>query len=426
MRLAYLFILMAVMQLSVWAVAGMAGIHNGSTAFYILEGLCVANIILLAYFYRSIMRPINTLARGMDLLKGQDRTTRLLHVGQPEVDRIADTFNMLLDSLKDQRVQYEERTRFINLLIESAPIGVVILDYDGRVTMANPACDKIFDSPEMMRRVLAVPERGHTADYVTDAGATLRCSCHTFIDCGIEHRFYLVEDISNSIAAAERAAYEKVIRIISHEVNNTVAGLRAAFDASIPALGDPAAADDIAEVMRSCSERTDGLARFIGRFAEVVKIPSPRKAPVPLDEFVRRSHPFLQSLGAGHGISIDIDTSRECPEADIDAPLIEQVLVNIVKNSIESIESRPQVAPAGMIRIRVGMDSQRPLLEITDNGAGISPDKAGRLFTPFYTDKPLGQGIGLTFVRDVLRRHEASYTLATDPADGLTRFTIRF
>ena len=421
MSIRLLFIVMAAFQLAVCLTAVIGAVEVGSTLFYVLEGLTLAGLLFLIFFYRRLIRSIDSLARGLDLLRGQDRTTRLRRVGQPDVDRISDTFNELLDTLKAGRVQYEERTRFVDLLITAAPIGVVILDYDGRVTLTNPAARRLMPDEQSLHRIIDSLAVGDTVDRLTDSGTTLRCSCHTFIDCGVEHRFYLVEDITNSVAAAERAAYEKVIRIISHEVNNTVAGVGAAIEAAVPALGDAEAAAEVAEVLASCAARTDSLARFINRFADVIRIPDPQRTPVGLRDFIRRNAPFLQSLGSASGVKVTIAAVGDNPEVSIDAPLMGQALVNIVKNAVESSAGHPGAA----VSVSVGRRDGRPVLEVTDNGAGIDADKGRRLFTPFYTDKPGGQGIGLTFVRDVVRRHGATCRLATGP-DALTRFTITF
>ncbi|MDO4320150.1 MAG: ATP-binding protein [Bacteroidales bacterium] len=421
MRLRALFVVMAVLQTAVCVTAVIGGLHVGTALFYALEGLTLLSLLSLIFFYRRLIRPLDSLARGLDMLRGQDRTTRLRHVGQPDVDNISDTFNELLDTLKAGRVQYEERTRFVDLLITAAPIGVVILDYDGRVTLTNPAARRLVPDDTLLRQIIDSLAVGATVDRLTDGGATLRCSCHTFIDCGVEHRFYLVEDITNSVAAAERAAYEKVIRIISHEVNNTVAGIGAAIDAALPALGDPDAAADVAEVLTSCAVRTDSLARFINRFAEVVRIPDPQRMPMGLRDFTARNAPFLQSLGVASGVRVVIEPAEINPEVNIDAPLLGQALVNIVKNAVESASCRG----GAIVTVAIDRRDGHPVIEVTDNGPGIDPDKARRLFTPFYTDKVGGQGIGLTFVRDVVRRHGATCRLVTG-TDGLTRFTIVF
>ena len=289
MKLKFLFVVMAVLQLSVWGILLGFGIDTRTTVFYVIEGLTLLNVVFLIFFYSRLMRPIDSLANGLDLLKAQDWNTRLRPVGQPDVDRIVDTFNDMLERLKQQRIRYEERTHFIDLLIHAAPIGVVILDYSGHEAVVNPAAQAMVGQSAGLETFLGGLALGETADFNTASGDTLRCSCHSFIDRGVEHRFYLMENISNSIAAAERAAYEKVIRIIAHEVNNTVAGLTSAFDTVIPSLSQPEMAEDIRAVLQSCMERSASLGGFISRFADVVKIPQPILSPVKLNGLDRKS-----------------------------------------------------------------------------------------------------------------------------------------
>jgi len=423
MKLKFLFVLLAILQLSMWGILLVFGIDAHSTAFYLAEGLAVLNIMLLIFFYSRLMRPIDSLANGLDLLRAQDWNTRLRSVAHPEVDKIVGTFNEMLEKLKQQRIRYEERTHFIDLLIHAAPIGVVILNYDGNEVMVNPAAETMVEQSVGLKDFLRELTLSETSDFNTISGETLRCSCHSFIDRGVEHRFYLIENISNSIAAAERTAYEKVIRIIAHEVNNTVAGLTSAFDIVMPSLSQPEMVNDICAVLQSCMERSVSLGGFISRFADVVKIPNPVLMEVSLNSFVNRASLFLQSLGSMRGVEVCFNLDPSDPKAMIDEALMEQVLVNIVKNSVESIDSCRKPGE-GRVVVSTRREGNKSILEVSDNGAGISLEKSRKLFTPFYTDKPKGQGIGLLFVRDVLRRHSAHFTLATNPKDGLTRFVV--
>lgn len=424
MRFRYLFIMLALMQLLPWAVLLYSGgFQSGTVRFYVVEAFAVAACLLLWLFYRKVMRPIDTLSGGLDMLRAQDWNSSLIEVGQPEVDKIVGVFNEMLIRLKQQRIRYEERTHFLNLLIESAPIGVVILDFDGQEVVRNPAAIELGMSPYDLRD-LGV---GETRDYRTASGAVIRCSCRSFIDRGVEHRFYLAEDISGSVTAAERAAYEKVIRVMAHEVNNTMAGFSSALSTALPEIGDP----DIRDVLKACWKRSGELSAFTARFAEVVKLPLPRLRRVNLQDVIVSERRFLESLAIPKGVAMEFKglDSEPC-EINADPEQLAQVIVNIVKNSVESIMSVDQATSDGhlspTIHGKVTVAVSGPVLTITDNGAGISRDKASRIFTPFYTDKPHGQGIGLMLIREVLTAHSARFTLSTSPSDNLTRFTINF
>ncbi len=124
----------------------------------------------------------------------------------------------------------------------------------------------------------------------------------------------------------------------------------------------------------------------------------------------------MEGLCADHGVTIRMELSEQLRPVQMDAALIEQVLVNIIKNAVESIGENGEItirtfAPAG--------------IEVADNGAGISKEAEAKLFTPFFSTKPNGQGIGLIFIREILSRHGCTFSLRTY-ADGLTRFRILF
>jgi signal transduction histidine kinase len=158
------------------------------------------------------------------------------------------------------------------------------------------------------------------------------------------------------------------------------------------------------------------MAEFVTRFANVVKVPEPQLTLCDLSEEVETCHSFLEGLCQTHHIRLTLDLTDEATPVHLDTTLFQQVLVNIVKNAIESISNE------GEIRI----ETQPKTLIITDNGKGISPEVAQHIFTPFYSTKPQGQGLGLLLIRDILTKHGCTFTLLTNPDDGLTRFTIMF
>jgi len=422
MTLRLFFIVLVCFVAGLGALGAVAAYGGAQWLFFAVEGVMLAAVFFLIFFYRRIMRPLDALANGLDILRAQDWNTALRHVGQSEVDNIVDTFNHMLVRLKEQRIRYEERSRLVDLLIQAAPMGVVILDFDGRPMLVNSAGIALLEASAGLDPFIRGLDEGVSADYIASGGNTLRCSCHSFVDRGVLHRFYIIEDITASIASAERSAYEKIIRIMSHEVNNTVAGLVSAFDTLDCVLAETSGMDDCIVLMRSCSERLRSLSEFVSRYSEVVKIPPVDLKPRAPGRFVNRLTPFLQSVGAPAGVRVEVMADDDVSEALIDDVLFEQVLVNIVKNAVESVATLPDGASAGLVTVRVSGNDGRPVIEVTDNGPGISEEKSRKIFTPFYTDKPQGQGIGLTFVRDVLSRHGARFSLSTE--NGVTRFRI--
>ena len=174
--------------------------------------------------------------------------------------------------------------------------------------------------------------------------------------------------------------------------------------------------------MRVCMERCFSMSRFITRFADVVKIPEPTLVPVSLNELVSMCKRFMEGMCNDRQINLHLECDPAVGVLCLDVSLFEQVLVNIIKNAAESIESvAGQSDKRGEITVRTIAPAG---IEIVDNGPGISKEVEPKLFSPFFSTKPNGQGIGLIFIREVLSRHGCTFSLRTYK-DGMTRCRIR-
>ena len=397
--------------------------------FYIGEGLVLFILCYLPFFYRKIVKPLNSIGSGMELLREQDFSSRLSPVGQYEADRIVNVFNRMMEQLKNERLRLREQNNFLDLLIKASPMGVILTTLDEDLSELNPMAQKMLgvrqedvlgkkmneiDSP--LAAELANVPKGETATIRLNDSNIYRCTHSSFIDRGFQHPFFLIESLTDEVMKAEKKAYEKVIRMIAHEVNNTTAGITSTLDTVEQALSTEEGMDDICDVMRVCTERCFSMSRFITRFADVVKIPEPTLTPVDLNDLAFTCKRFMEGMCADRNIKLRLEIDETLKEVKMDASLFEQVLVNIIKNAAESIEKD------GEIIVRTLSPAT---IEVVDNGKGISKEVEAKLFSPFFSTKPNGQGIGLIFIREVLMRHGCTFSLRTY-ADGLTRFRILF
>ncbi|MEI3445899.1 MAG: ATP-binding protein [Bacteroides thetaiotaomicron] len=397
--------------------------------FYIGEGLVLFILCYLPFFYRKIVKPLNSIGSGMELLREQDFSSRLSPVGQYEADRIVNVFNRMMEQLKNERLRLREQNNFLDLLIKASPMGVILTTLDEDLSELNPMAQKMLgvrqedvlgkkmneiDSP--LAAELANVPKGETATVRLNDSNIYRCTHSSFIDRGFQHPFFLIESLTDEVMKAEKKAYEKVIRMIAHEVNNTTAGITSTLDTVEQALSTEEGMDDICDVMRVCTERCFSMSRFITRFADVVKIPEPTLTPVDLNDLAFTCKRFMEGMCTDRNIKLRLEIDETLKEVKMDASLFEQVLVNIIKNAAESIEKD------GEIIVRTLSPAT---IEVVDNGKGISKEVEAKLFSPFFSTKPNGQGIGLIFIREVLMRHGCTFSLRTY-ADGLTRFRILF
>ena len=432
MKLRIFFLLLALLLMVAWGLMFfIMPIKEVGWKFYLVEGIITLSLIYLVYFYRKVVKPLDTIANGMDLLREQDFSSRLKSVGQLEADRIVDIFNRMMQQLKEERLRLREQNHFLDLLISVSPMGVVILTFDGKVSMANKAALKFLEvdtEEDMLNKGmedLKTPLAEEMSRLPKDTTETIRlsdshiyrCSRLSFVDRGFAHPFFLIESLTSEVMKAEKKAYEKVIRMIAHEVNNSVAGITSTLDTVDDALQTMDDTDDLREVMKVCVERGYSLSRFITRFADVVKIPEPQLEKVRLNDRISACERFLENICQDHQVDLRMDLCEENPWVKIDTSLFEQVLINMVKNSVESIKEK------GIITLRTS--ASPVMLEVADTGRGISKEVETKLFTPFFSTKPNGQGIGLIFIREVLMKHGCSFSLRTYE-DGITRFRIVF
>lgn len=436
MRIKFFFFILVLFLLALSGVLAYILDGKQSLHLYLLEGLIVFILVYLIVFYNKIVKPMNTIGSGMELLREQDFSSRLSRVGQYEADRIVNIFNRMMEQLKNERLRLREQNHFLDLLIQASPMGVIITTLDGDVSQLNPMAVKMLgvrpeeamnkqlgqiDSP-LAAELAAIPKEMTSVVRLNDANI-YKCTHSSFVDRGFKHPFFLIERMTEEVMRAEKRAYEKVIRMIAHEVNNTTAGITSTLDTVEQALSEESGMEDICDVMRVCTDRCFSMSRFITRFADVVKIPEPTLSPVRLNELVSMCKRFMEGMCNDRNISLRLECNPEVGMVRLDVSLFEQVLVNIIKNAVESIESNSDnMQKPGEIIVKTATPVS---VEVIDNGPGISKEVEAKLFSPFFSTKPHGQGIGLVFIREVLSRHGCTFSLRTYN-DGLTRFRISF
>lgn len=432
MRLKGQFWILTILLLAILAVVAYYVFYTASIRmFFAVEALILITVIYLFVFYRRIIKPLHIIGNGMELLKEQDFSSRLGKVGQTEADRVVDVFNKMMEQLKNERLHVREQNHFMDLLINASPMGVIILNLDEEILSANLSACKLFgtgntdeligkrlsqlDSP-LSDELARVPMYQAQTVRLNDANV-YKCTHSSFVDRGFHHQFYLIETLTQEVFKAEKKAYEKVIRMISHEVNNTTAGITSTLDTLESTFNGMEDMEDVCEVLRVSIDRCYSMSHFITNFADVVRIPEPQSRPQELNQVVFSCKRFMETVCLNRNIEIVMELSEESPVVNLDNSLFEQVLVNIIKNAAESINQDG--------KIYIHTTTHPTCLEIADTGKGIDKETEAKLFSPFYSTKPNGQGIGLIFIREVLLKHDCTFSLRTYP-DGLTRFKIWF
>ncbi len=395
------------------------------------EAAFVLSLAAGAVLVRRLAAPMETLRDGAELLRAGELGTRLLKTGAPEVDALVELFNAMLSRLHEEKVRQEEQQAFLARVLDASPLGVVTLDLDGRVDSASRAAAALLEVPvEALRgtplsaaqaplaRALAELPPGGSKVVAHGGARRVRIQRSHFLDRGFPRTFFLLVELTEELRLSEKAAYEKLIRMMSHEVNNSGAAVGSLLTSLLSLAPRVPEADrgDFVEALSVSRERTERLNAFMKSLAEVVKVPEPRLAPADPNGLARSVLLLLGPLAERHGVAVALDADPALRPLPLDAALFEQALFNIVKNGIEA------AGRGGEVSVRTTAEG-RGAIEVVDTGPGIPPEVEAQLFTPFFTTKPEGQGVGLTFVREVLASHGVRYSLA-GPAGGPTRFRI--
>ena len=394
-------------------------------AIPILYGVTI--LIILKTF-----KPISSIGRSLNLLKEGDFNITMVKTGNSDVDKIIDVYNSMIIHLREERLSVREKNQFLDLLIDSSPLGIVVLDLDDRIIEINKAA----------ARTLGLANENSKGKYLSELNSNLAseisviaydekqliilgdgqkylCRKLFFMDHGFKHPFYIIEEFTEEIRKAEREAYGKLIRMMAHEVNNTIGSVNSIMSSihSNPESFISSDKDDIVKMLGIAIQRNYQMNRFMQNFSNVVKLPLPEKEKMDLNESLRLVAESYSSEMKEKNISLILDLDSSSPIINADRSQMEQVFLNIIKNSKEAVGNNGQ--------IYVSTKTNPITIVFGDDGSGLTKEVADKIFTPFFSTKPGGQGIGLTLVQEILTNHDFPFIFRNKHPSG-TEFIITF
>jgi nitrogen fixation/metabolism regulation signal transduction histidine kinase len=406
--------------------------QDNKILFIVSEIFIIISIALSWQLYLQLIQPLRSLMQGVQAIKDKDFNVKFLPTGKFEVDELISVYNQMMDELKAERTRQEQQHYFLEQIVRSSPTGMVILDFDGRIQQINPKALEITGLQESSLLGRDIKELEHSlfrqisALNVGDAQISKFTGVHTyklqksnFIDRGFYRHFILIEDLTAELLEAEKKVYGKVIRMMAHEVNNTIGAVNSIMQSAFnhKTLWENAQTEPLKNAVSIAIDRNQNLNLFMRNFAELVKLPAPNMQPLDMYKVLRNVSGLMENRALKSGIVFEFDLQGEAFQIQGDEQLLEQALINIIKNAIEAINA------SGIITFRANPITRT--LVISDTGAGLTQEQAENMFTPFYSTKKDGQGIGLTIVREILLNHNLRFSLKTI-AERETAFTIEF
>jgi nitrogen fixation/metabolism regulation signal transduction histidine kinase len=399
--------------------------------FIASEFLILVSIIIASQLYKEMIRPLQTLMMGIEAIKDKDFNVRFLTTGKYEMDRLIGIYNEMMDQLREERTRQEQQHFFLEKLIYTSPTGILILDYNENVQQANPKSLDLLGVSEkqIVGRTISdidIPIIQEIRHLKSGEGKTVSLNgIHTFkvqrshfIDRGFPRSFVMIEELTTEILAAEKKAYGKVIRMMAHEVNNTIGPVNSILQSALQTGNLWADKNhNLHQAFQVAVERNQNLNIFMRNFADVVRLPEPNKKKVDLHSIVKSVTTLMSLMAGKKKIQFIYHFHEEPIFISADEQQLEQALINIVKNSMEAIDEK------GSVEFTTTLHPKKLL--IADTGKGIAKEHSDHLFSPFFSTKKDGQGVGLTLVKEILLTHGFEFSLKTTAA-GTTIFDVQF
>ena len=400
------------------------GIH------YLIDSLPLSMLLTLAialpisvWTIRVFMVPVNRLFQaligGVTSLRDNDFSISIAETRRDELGELVAMYNELGSILREERQDLFQRELLLDTVIQSTPLALVLANAQDAIVYSNSAARIMFMNgrrleghnfadvlqgvPEAMREAVAQKRDGLFTVEAEADHETYHLSQREFVLNAQPHQLYLFKRLTREINRQEVATWKKVIRVIGHELNNSLAPISSLAHSGALILDKPNNGK-LADIFSTIEERSNHLKAFIDGYARFAKLPQPQIENVDWREIVntlRQTVPF--------------DIEGELPENEgrFDPVQIEQVLINLLKNAHESgsVESD--------IRLQVSADREGQVVRVADRGSGMSAQVLSSALLPFYSTKHTGSGLGLPLCREIIEAHGGSLNLANRNDGGL-------
>lgn len=389
-------------------------------SFYLVSLVGVLLLLLVVYCVSTIWRHTQFQFRSLHnlldaIMRGDYSFRGARKPGSGAFGELITTINELAGTLQRQRLQSEESQLLVQKVVDQIDVAIVACDQSHYIQLTNPAARRLLQlapssqEPCHAQRLTtglidacATMKVGETAVMhlnLPQGSGRFRLHLEQFIVEGDTHFLLFVTNVSSILRVEEKRAWRNLVRVLSHEINNSLSPLKSFSNTLIAQVEkretDAGLKQELLEGLTVIGRRADSLANFVQSYHTIARMPEPEKKPCDIQLLMRslsKLFPDARLLLDGESCTVALDSSQ-----------LEQVLINLIKNAVEASE------PGGEIMLHWKRTGSRFVIRICDQGTGIqNPDN---LFTPYYSTKPKGTGIGLVFCQQVVEAHDGTLTL---------------
>jgi two-component system nitrogen regulation sensor histidine kinase NtrY len=410
--------------------------------------LCVYQIYSLIYFVEKTNRD---LSRFLLSIRYDDTSQAFTGEGLGSSFReLKEVFGQVMGKLQETRSEMEVHARYLNTIIQHVGIGLLAYTPDGTVDLMNNAAKKLLNvaglsdihnlkrtSPEFADTLLRLKDGDKTLLKFNREGETgyLSIFAHTFLLREEKYTLISIQNIQAELEEKEMEAWQNLIKVLTHEIMNSITPISSMTatlldvldtnEKNSPLTGDKLGREEIEEMtgaLKTIHQRSQGLMTFVDSYRNMALIPKPQFKLLSVSDFFRRVENLMNHKLADNGVAFHWSVEPETLELTADPDLMEQVMINLLLNSIQAVSGREDPR----IRLSASLSPESKVtITVEDNGIGIVEEALEKIFIPFFTTKKHGSGIGLSLSRQILRLHNATISAKSKPNEGAV-FTLRF
>ncbi|TAJ12166.1 ATP-binding protein [Marinilabiliaceae bacterium JC017] len=420
------------------------------TITLLLAGLLILfQIIAMIHYVDRTNRVLNNF---LESIRYSDFTRTFQVEGlDSSFDKLKHSFNEVIKDFQEVRAEKEENYYYLQTVIQHIGISLIAYQKDGRVELINNATKKLFQvhslnniqalkdfSPELVQKLLTIKHGENTLIRVQEKDDLFQLAIYA-TEFKIHNRTILltsIKNIQNELEEKEMESWQKLIRVLTHEIMNSITPISSLSSTITFILKDLSQTlkekgideDDIETIgeiesaLQTIHKRTDGLLHFVNTYRNLTKVPKPNYSIFSVRNLLSNIKGLMEEEMKAKSIRCHIMVEPESLELSADERLIEQVIINLVKNATHALENKTD----GIIQLKGFLNRRgRITIQIIDNGQGILPNVLDKIFIPFFTTKPQGSGIGLSLSKQILRLHGGNINAYSEP-DKETKFTLTF
>ena len=408
-------------------------------------------IILQIYFLiKFVSRTNKEIVRFLDSIRYSDFSQNFnLKLKGSSFEDLSNSFSTVINKFQNTRAEKEENYRYLQTVIQHIGIGLIAFTPDGEIELINNAAKKIFKlsafkninelstiNKDLPQALLRLKAGNRILQKIVDENELIQLSISAteFRMRGKQFTLISLQNIQSELEDVELEAWKKLINVLTHEIMNSITpitSLASTADSILKNIepGSSKISDDPKELLidvrgaiNTIQKRSNGLLRFVDAYRNLAKVPIPNFNLINVSGMFERIKRLLYEEISKRKIDFKCSVKPDKLEITADADQIEQVLINLVLNSLYALEGKdnPEINLIGFID-RGG----RGVIQVTDNGPGIPDDIIEKIFIPFYTTRKGGSGIGLSLSQQIMRAHRGNIRVNSSPGEGTT-FTLRF